>query len=276
MMTDEQQPPAPAVGDRPQLRRLLLDLRGLVALHQELGVDAYPPSARPLLTATGPGENHRAAAEQKGHQAASATPPPERAEQAGPAQAPAAARQPRPELAAVAGRIRACNRCPLQRPRIIVGQGNPEARLLIVAPPPGPAEEAAGLPCQGEAGALLDKMLAAIGLARSTVYLTTVVKCDPPDCRPPTPEESRQCRPWLLEQIAAIRPTLLCTMGQEAAQSLLKSSRNLLQLRGRFHDCQGIALMPTLAPDFLLPNPEMKKAAWHDLQLIAKRLARKP
>jgi uracil-DNA glycosylase len=140
-----------------------------------------------------------------------------------------------------------------------------------------------GLPFQGEAGALLDKMLAAIGLNRELIYLTTLVKCVPatPEISAksgvipaPDPQQVRACLPILQQQIAALKPKLICTMDPLPAQVLLRSQRSLLQLRGRFHDYQGIPLIATLAPEYLRHNPEMKKAAWEDLQLIRTRLAR--
>ncbi|MFU8818346.1 MAG: uracil-DNA glycosylase [Desulfurivibrio sp.] len=263
--------------DQDQLRLLLVDLRGLVLLHRTLGVEGYPASpgiARflspppPDRPATGP--------QQRSGKSGAAVSPPAARTPAGPVAKPPEASEPGAKLTALREKLEGCQRCLLhrQRERLIFGQGNPGARLLIVGPAPGPAEAAVGLPFQGESGALLDRMLAAIKLSRETVYLTGLVKCATPGSRPPAPEVVRECLPHLLSQIAALKPALICTMGQEPAQALLRSKLNLLQLRGRFHDCQGIPLLPTLAPDFLLLNPEMKKAAWEDLLLLQKRLTR--
>ncbi len=288
-----------------ELRQLLTELRGLVLLHQAVGVEGYPdsPGLQRLLTppireqrsapARTPAKSRptgEAASLHPAPRAASVTAPgatpgplpgstPAPANRRGDsprAEQPVNNRAPESELATLAQKFGECCGCPRhqQRQRIVFGQGNPRARLLIVGPAPGPAEEAAGLPCQGEGGALLDRMLAAIKLNREMVYLTGLVKCPSPSSQPPPPDEVRECLPHLLSQIAALKPALICTLGQESAQALLGSKRNLLQLRGKFHNCRGIPLMPTLAPDFLLLNPEMKKAAWEDLQMIQRRLAR--
>ncbi|MFH7319834.1 uracil-DNA glycosylase [Desulfurivibrio sp. D14AmB] len=263
--------------DPAELRHLLTDLRGLILLHQSVGINSYPASPE-LARLLKPPPVGAAGTTSKPPTTGTGKPP-----AGGPAsRAPAAPAKPGSQpvrggdLTALQTRLGECRRCLLrgQTTRPVCGQGNLRARLLIIGAAPGPAEEAVGLPFQGEAGALLDRMLAAIKLKREEIYLTTLVKCAPPNSRPPTPEEVRECLPNLLAQIAALRPALICTLGQEPAQALLRSQLNLLQLRGRVHDLQGIPLIPTLAPEFLLLNPEMKKAAWEDLQLLQKRLAR--
>lgn len=281
-MTSQQPPPTT---DLRQLRHLLADLQGLVRFHRELGITDYPASPalhRFLQPPTAPDRGRRPPAE-KPPGARTASPP-----------RPAAVKIPAPRATGSAPRsldvleeqIKGCQRCPRHqwRQQVIFGQGPPQARLLLIGPAPGPEEERRGLPCQGEAGALLDRMLAAINLSRRQVYLTTLIKCVPfpPDrpstAEPPTAGEAademaaRECLTFLQQQIAAIRPTLICTLGPLPAQALLRTSKNLLQLRGRFHKYHNIELMPTLAPEFLLHNPEMKKAAWQDLQLIQRRL----
>jgi uracil-DNA glycosylase len=271
--------PSPLPGqNRKELQRLLKDLRALVLLHRELGIADYPasPALHRFLKPSPPRQQGRdrdragtgvTALPQR--PAAGATP--------GPESGAAVTAGAQPSLTALEEQAGHCRLCPRgrQHQRIIFGQGNPQARLLLIGQAPGPEEEAAGLPFQGPAGELLDRMLAAIKLDRDQVYLTTLVKCAQPDRLPPNSEEIQACLPLLLQQIAALQPRLICTLGPLPAQALLRSRRNLLQLRGRFHQWQGIDLMPTLAPDFLLLHPEMKKAAWQDLQLIQKKLGRR-
>ncbi|MDF1614510.1 uracil-DNA glycosylase [Desulfurivibrio dismutans] len=279
-MPDKPSPPA----DPRQLRRFLTELRGLVLLHRELGIESYPAAAglQRLVKASAeqqPGpraSEKRPTGEKTVHpgRPANRSPGPERRT------TPETDREP-PNLALLAERLQDCQQCPHHqwRQKVIFGQGAATAKLLLVADFPGPAEESAGLPCQGEAGELLDRMLAAIQLKRQEVYLTTLVKCLPAPAAQysaktakPDPASIRACLPVLQQQIAAIRPTLICTLGPLAAQTLLNTNKNLLQLRGRFHQYRQIPLMPTLAPDFLRHNPEMKKAAWQDLQIIQKFL----
>lgn len=264
--------------NREELQRLLKDLRGLVLLHRELGIADYPASpvlhrflkpSPPRPPRREPDRAGTGVTEQPRRPAAGANP--------GPESGTAVTAGAKSSLSAIEEQAGHCLRCPRgrQRQRVIFGQGNPRARLLLIGQAPGPEEEASGLPFQGPAGELLDRMLAAIKLDRDQLYLTTLVKCAQPDRRPPNSEEIQACLPFLLQQIAALQPQLICTLGQLPAQALLRSRQNLLQLRGRFHQWQGIPLMPTLAPDFLLLHPEMKKAAWQDLQLIQKQLGRR-
>ncbi|MBU4178163.1 MAG: uracil-DNA glycosylase, partial [Proteobacteria bacterium] len=127
-----------------------------------------------------------------------------------------------------------------------------------------------GLIMSGEPGQLLDKMLGAIGLNRADVHLSLLTRCHAPE--PPGKEAVDACLPFLLKEIMLVAPTVICAMGVLAAQKLLHTSKPLSQLRGRFHDFQGIPLIPTFSPEFLLKNPEMKKATWLDLQMIQKKI----
>ena len=260
--------------NRKELQRLLKDLRALVLLHRELGIADYPasPALHRFLKPSAPRQQGRDS--DRAGTGTTTLPRRPAGTTPGPESSAAGAAGAKPSLTALEEQAGQCRLCPRgrQRQRIIFGQGNPRARLLLIGQDPGPEEEASGLPFQGPAGDLLDRMLAAIKLDRDQVYLTTLVKCAQPDRRPPSPEEIQACLPFLLQQIAALQPELICTLGQLPAQALLRSHRNLLQLRGRFHQWQGIPLMPTLAPEFLLLHPEMKKAAWQDLQLIQKSL----
>ena len=176
-----------------------------------------------------------------------------------------------------------CQRCRLHETRtnIVFGQGSAKAKLVIVADAPGREDDLQTAPVQGDAGSLLDKMLAAIGLSREEVYITNLVKCFPGKDARPAENEIKSCLPFLFRQIEIICPTVICTMGLLAAQTLLHSRKSLFQLRGRFYNFNDlcstklqnkILIMPSLHPSLLLENSELKKASWQDLQLIQNKL----
>jgi len=176
-----------------------------------------------------------------------------------------------------------CQRCPLHatRTNIVFGQGPTQAKLMIVTGAPDAEDDQESAPVQGNAGDLLEKMLAAIGLSREEVYITTLVKCFPGGDAKPSEKEIRTCLPFLFRQIEIICPTVICTMGMLAAQTLLHSRKSIFQLRGRFYNfndlCSSelkdkIVIMPSLHPALLMKNSELKKASWQDLQMIQKKL----
>jgi uracil-DNA glycosylase len=169
-----------------------------------------------------------------------------------------------------------CHHCPLGRSeqRMIFGEGSARqgVALFIICDPPGPEETARHEPISGEARALLVKMLGAISLSLTDIYLTNIVKCGPPEQRMPTPAEATACLPFLMRQIELVKPRIICTMGQAASQIMLRTTQPMVSLRGRFHDFKGTPLMPTFHPSLLLKLPELKKGSWHDLQMIHKKL----
>jgi uracil-DNA glycosylase family 4 len=167
-----------------------------------------------------------------------------------------------------------CCRCTLGglRHRIVFGEGNPSADLVFVGEAPGADEDAQGRPFVGRAGQLLTKIIVAMGLKREDVYICNILKCRPPGNRNPLPEEIAACEPFLIRQIEAIRPRVICALGSFAAHTLLKSEAPITVLRGRFHRYQGIPLMPTYHPAYLLRNPGAKKMVWEDVQTIMKVL----
>ena len=174
--------------------------------------------------------------------------------------------------------IGACTRCPLcaERKTVVFGSGNPHADLLFVGEGPGSDEDEQGLPFVGRAGQLLTKMIEAMKMQRSDVYIANIVKCRPPANRVPEPSEATTCLPFLQKQIALIKPRMIVCLGKTAAQYLLGMEIAITKLRGRFIDysCNGstIPVMPTYHPAYLLRNPEMKKYVWDDLQTVMKRL----
>jgi len=169
-----------------------------------------------------------------------------------------------------------CIRCKLSRGRqnIVFGVGNPDAALVFVGEAPGADEDRQGEPFVGAAGQLLTKMIAAMGLAREDVYICNIIKCRPPGNRNPEPDEIAACEPFLKKQLAAIRPRMIVCLGKFAAQCLLRSEAPISRLRGRFHAYEGIPLMPTFHPAFLLRNPSAKREVWSDLQMVMAELDR--
>lgn len=177
-----------------------------------------------------------------------------------------------PELkTSVAG----CKACPLheKRTQAVLGVGDENADWLFIGEGPGAEEDAKGEPFVGQAGKLLDSMLASIGLKRgANVYIANVVKCRPPGNRNPEPQEVQQCEPYLERQIALLQPKLIVALGKVAAQSLLKADTTISSLRGRLHECRGIPLIVTYHPAYLLRNLPDKAKAWADLCLARKTM----
>jgi uracil-DNA glycosylase family 4 len=169
-----------------------------------------------------------------------------------------------------------CQRCKLapKRTNIVYGVGNPEAPLVFVGEAPGADEDRTGEPFVGAAGQLLTKMIEAMGLERADVYICNILKCRPPGNRNPEPDEIEQCEPFLKRQLAAIRPRMIVTLGKFAAQCLLRSDAPISRLRGHWKEYEGIPLMPTYHPAFLLRTPSAKREVWADLQEVMKELDR--
>jgi len=175
-----------------------------------------------------------------------------------------------PLKAAVSG----CVKCGLHKTRTqtVFGVGDENADWMLIGEAPGAEEDRLGDPFVGQAGKLLDNMLAAIGLSRrANVYIANVLKCRPPGNRNPTPEEVAQCSPHLLQQIELIKPKLIVAMGRFAAQTLLETSASIASLRGRVHQYAGVPLIVTYHPAYLLRTLEDKAKTWEDL-LFAKKV----
>jgi uracil-DNA glycosylase len=181
-------------------------------------------------------------------------------------------------LPAVRAAMGDCRRCPLggTRRNLVFGEGNPRARIVFVGEAPGADEDQQGRPFVGRAGQLLTRIIGAMTLSRSDVYICNILKCRPPGNRNPLPAEIDACEPFLIRQLAAIGPEVICALGTFAARTLLKTDVPITLLRGRFHSYQGIAVMPTYHPAYLLRNPEAKKQVWDDMQMVMKRLDIKP
>ncbi|APG23614.1 MAG: uracil-DNA glycosylase [Syntrophotalea acetylenica] len=167
-----------------------------------------------------------------------------------------------------------CQRCMLceKREHIVFGCGSAAARLVLVGEAPGREEDKQGMPFVGEAGRLLDRMLFAMGLGREDVYICNVLKCRPPGNRDPQSEEIAACEPFLIRQLAAIRPRVIVGMGRFAVQTLLREKQAVSRLRGQWREYEGIPLMPTYHPAYLLRNPASKREVWEDLKQVMGRL----
>ncbi len=175
-------------------------------------------------------------------------------------------------LAAVRQELGDCTRCRLSagRTQIVFGVGDPQADLLFVGEGPGQEEDRQGEPFVGRAGQLLDKMIASIGLRRDQVYIANIVKCRPPQNRNPQPDEIAACSPFLMGQIEAIRPRVIVALGKFAASTLLGEEIAITRARGRVRAWQGIPLMPTFHPAYLLRQytRENRQAVYDDLLAV--------
>jgi DNA polymerase len=180
-----------------------------------------------------------------------------------------------------------CTRCKLHKGRtnLVFGVGNPRAELMFVGEGPGADEDAQGEPFVGRAGQLLNNMIKAMGLRREAVYIANVVKCRPPGNRTPEPDECETCSPFLMRQIAVIKPKVVVALGATAAKNLLAMNSSLGDLRGRFYDFKpagsdssfpGARLAVTYHPAYLLRDPRQKGEAWKDLQMVMKFLGLEP
>ena len=168
--------------------------------------------------------------------------------------------------------IKNCKKCHLgyTRTNFVFGVGNPEAKLMFIGEAPGREEDLQGEPFVGAAGQLLDRMLAAIHMKREEVFIANMLKCRPPENRDPLPDEMETCKPYLFHQIKLIQPKIICALGRISAQALLQTKSPLNQLRGKFHDFNGIKFLVTYHPAALLRYQTYKKFAWEDLQFLRK------
>ncbi|MCP5042763.1 MAG: uracil-DNA glycosylase [bacterium] len=184
---------------------------------------------------------------------------------------------PSPSLEDVRNVLGNCERCELcgGRQNIVFGSGNPDADLVFVGEGPGEQEDRQGLPFVGRAGELLTQMIEkGIDIPRSDVYICNIVKCRPPGNRNPKPDEVAACQPFLDGQIAAVKPKVIVTLGKPAASLLLGREVPITRVRGTWHEYQGIALMPTLHPAYILRQytPENRRLVWEDLKAAVARM----
>ena len=182
-----------------------------------------------------------------------------------------------PTLEEVRAQIGECTRCKLHKGRhnIVFGVGDPRARLMFVGEAPGEDEDLQGFPFVGKAGQLLTKMIEAMGLRRDDVYICNTVKCRPPNNRSPEPDELETCEPFLKGQLAAVKPEVIVTLGKFAAQALLRDQTPISRLRGAWRQYEGIPVMPTFHPAYLLRSPGEKGKVWDDLKQVMSKLGLK-
>ena len=186
------------------------------------------------------------------------------------------------ELEKIAEEVRRCRKCELgsSRTNAVPGEGHPNARIMFVGEAPGVEEDAQGRPFVGRAGQLLDKVIAAMGLKRSDVFIGNILKCRPPENRDPRAEEIINCFPHLQRQIETINPEIIVALGAPAARTLLNTNKSIGQLRGQFHEYYAglgrapIKLMPTYHTAYLLRNysPENRKRVWEDMKKVLAEL----
>jgi DNA polymerase len=187
------------------------------------------------------------------------------------------------KLAEVQRRVAACTKCPnlaSSRTQTVFGVGNPDAEIMFVGEAPGADEDAQGEPFVGRAGQLLTKIIKAMGFPRAEVYIANILKCRPDTPgskfgnRPPTPKEMETCRPYLMEQIDIIQPTVIVALGAVAVEGLLGTRAPMRELRGRWNSFNGTPLMVTYHPAYLLRNqsPSEKRKVWEDMMLVLERL----
>lgn len=170
--------------------------------------------------------------------------------------------------------VKNCKKCPLcqNRTNPVFGEGDVHAELMFVGEGPGADEDKQGRPFVGKAGQLLTKMIEAMSLKRENVYIANIVKCRPPENRAPFKEEAAACIDYLKNQIELIKPKVIVCLGSVSATYLLNTDKQISKLRGDFIDLQGIKVMPTFHPAYLLRNPTKKKESWEDLQKVMKFL----
>lgn len=242
-----------------EIREIFSHMRDLLTSYQEIGLDPPRVSADVLdfsrtheLTAVRP--EARRAGERKGR---------------------AVVRDRSASLKDLRERIGKCQRCKLHKGRthLVFGEGSHEARLVFVGEGPGHDEDMAGRPFVGESGKLLTRIIEnGMGLTRQDVYICNVVKCHPPKNRDPEKDEMEVCIPFLREQLQIIGPEVICTLGRVAGQALLGTDFKISAQRGEWRSYEGIPLMPTFHPAYLLRNASAKRQVWEDIKQIMKRI----
>lgn len=178
-------------------------------------------------------------------------------------------------LEAIRKRLEGCECCSLCRnaKNIVFGEGNPDADVMVIGEAPGAVEDETGRPFVGPAGRLLTDIIEkGMGLKRGDVYIANIAKCRPPGNRDPLPEEIRECIGFLQEQIRVVEPKVIVALGKVAAQTLLDTEAPITALRGNFAEYQGVRLMPTYHPSYLLHNPAKKRDVWEDIKKVMQFL----
>ncbi len=181
-------------------------------------------------------------------------------------------------LEKIALRVSACKQCPLHEARThtVPGEGCVQPDIMFIGEGPGADEDRQGRPFVGRAGKLLDKIIAAMGYERADVFIGNIVKCRPPNNRPPMPDEMEACMPYLIEQIDTLKPKVIVALGATAVKGLLDVKTGITKLRGVWKEFNGTPLMPTLHPAYLLRNPAAKRDVWEDMKKVLHFLGKEP
>ncbi len=185
------------------------------------------------------------------------------------------ARNPAEDLRGVRRELGDCTRCPLSRNRIniVFGEGDPLARLMFVGEAPGEDEDAQGLPFVGKSGRMLTDIIEkGMKISRSEVYITSVIKCRPPENRTPEPEEIQACLPFLEKQVESIKPKVIVALGAVPAHAMIGLTTPISRMRGTWHEFRGIPLMPTYHPSYLLRKAAAKKDVWEDIKKVMYKM----
>lgn len=169
-----------------------------------------------------------------------------------------------------------CQRCKLSKERknIVFGEGNPSAPIMFIGEAPGGEEDIQGRPFVGEAGKVLTNLITKMGFQRQKLYIGNIVKCRPPLNRDPEEDEINTCLPFIKQQIEIISPKVIISLGRISAHTLIGTKTPISKLRGRFYSYEGIPLMPTFHPAYLLRNPKDKWLVWDDAQKVLEKLKR--
>ncbi len=177
-------------------------------------------------------------------------------------------------LPALRKEVKACARCALAQTRrtVVFGEGNERADLVFVGEAPGEEEDAQGKPFVGRAGKFLDQMIQRVGLSRKDVFICNVLKCRPPQNRDPDPAEVQMCKDYLFTQLQLVRPKVICALGRHAYNTLMGVDARITKIRGQFTEYNGIKLLPTYHPSFLLRNQERVKDAFEDMEKLKEVL----
>lgn len=194
----------------------------------------------------------------------------------GSAEAPAASKA--DPLAALAAEVAACRACALSKTRanVVFGEGSASPAVMFVGEAPGAEEDRRGRPFVGRAGELLDKIIGAMGMTREDVFIGNVLKCRPPGNRDPQPAEAAACMPFLQRQIALLRPRMIVALGAHAARALGAPAAGIQKSRGKVFEFEGVAVMPTFHPAYLLRNAGEKRKVWEDMKKVLAALGLKP
>lgn len=178
------------------------------------------------------------------------------------------------ELRATVLQCKLCSELAKTRNKVVFGSGDLHARVVFVGEAPGADEDAQGLPFVGRAGQLLTKIIEAMGMTRDQVFICNVLKCRPPNNRPPAPGEVVNCRPYLKRQLELIQPKVIIALGNHAAKALLQTEQGISQMRGTFQEYEGIPVMCTYHPAYLLRSPGEKRKVWEDMKKVMRLLER--